>query len=512
MLNFDKNVTKMKPLKTAALMLAATISLTAAAERVVILHTNDTHSQIDPTAEGLGGILRRKVLIDSIRNAEPNVILVDAGDAVQGSLFFTLFKGEVEQKMMNALGYDIQIVGNHEFDNGLEALKRQYDMADAQLLATNYDFSDTPLAGMFRPFTIKETGGKRYGFFAVNIDPEGLIEGSSYTGLKYLDAATAADAMAWYLKNIEKVDKVIAITHIGYDDINGINDVDLARRSHDIDIIIGGHSHTLVDPDSPKARIANADGREVLVLQTKNKGMYLGEITLDTDTDTAKARLITVDSRLDSRIDRETQALLTPYRHKVDSISAIKISKAATDFPADSPRLLNWLSDYVKSRGEEMTGQPVDLAIMNKGGIRNSLTKGAVTKGQILTMLPFRNDIVVIELSGRDLLDNLEIMGRQNGNGVSGGTAVTFEPGTGRILNATVNGSPIDPERTYRVATISYLAKGGDYMVPLTHGRIVAQSDSPIYDDIIRAMESGSLKGTTMRADNELRMKPAAVR
>lgn len=498
----------MKKFLTAALLAAAMIWPAARGEKIVILHTNDTHSQIDPAADGTGGILRRKVLIDSVRAAEPNVVLVDAGDAVQGSLFFTLFAGEVEQKMMNRLGYDIQIVGNHEFDNGMESLRRQYDDARAELLATNYDFSQTPLAGMFRPYTIKTFGNKKIGLFAINIDPEGLIDEGAYAGLNYLDAAEAAEAMAWYLRNIEKVDKVVALTHIGYNDINGANDVTLARNSRNIDIIIGGHSHTLVDPASEMAHIKNAEGRDVIVLQTRSKGAYLGQIDIDTDADTVSARLIPVNSRLDSRIDPADEALLTPYRHKVDSISAVRIGKTAVSLPQNSPKLLNWLSDFVQQYGRQLSGAPVDVAIMNKGGIRNSLPKGAITKGDIMAMLPFNNNIVVMELPGSELLKNFEVMGRQDGNGVSAGTEIVYTPGSGEIVSATINGQPIDPGRTYRVATISYLAKGGDYMEPLTKGRIISRSERVIFDDIIRSLESGPLKGKTINADSNPRMKP----
>ena len=172
------------------------------AQHLVILHTNDTHSQIDPDADGMGGVLRRKVLIDSVRKAQPNVLLVDAGDAWQGSLFFTLFDGEVEQKMLNALGYDIQILGNHEFDNGMEALARKYQAATPTRLSTNYDFRETPLDSMFVPYVIREIDNRKVGIIAINIDPKGLIDPANCIGLKYENGVEKANATAWFLKNI----------------------------------------------------------------------------------------------------------------------------------------------------------------------------------------------------------------------------------------------------------------------------------------------------------------------
>ena len=127
----------------------------------IILHTNDTHSRIDPDASGRGGVLRRRGVIDSVRNAEANVLLVDVSDAVQGTLYYSLFGGEVERKMMNALGYDIQILGNHEFDNGMEALAREWGQLKASRLTTNYDLTDTPLDSMFKPYEIRTVGDRR---------------------------------------------------------------------------------------------------------------------------------------------------------------------------------------------------------------------------------------------------------------------------------------------------------------------------------------------------------------
>ena len=493
---------------SAAILALSMICGNAVADRLVILHTNDTHSQIDPMADGTGGVARRKALIDSVRSAEPNVLLVDAGDAVQGSLFFTLFHGEVEQKLMNELGYDIQILGNHEFDNGLGSLKRQLDIASPELLATNYDFSETSLKGMFKPYTVKEVGGRRIGLFAVNINPKGLIDADCYEGLRYLDAYDAADAVSWYLRNIEKCDKVVAVTHVGYDDINGVNDVELARRSKNIDMIIGGHSHTLIDPSSPDARVPNAVGDTVLVLQTRNKGAYVGEIDIDLQSGRTEARLLDVNGRLDNRIGASVDSLLSPYRHKVDSIVSQPVGVAAVDLEQTSSRTLNWLTDYVRMRGEELTGGHVDLAIMNKGGIRNSIPRGTVTKGQVMSMLPFTNYIVVMDIKGSDLIDNFAVMGRQGGNGVSDGVEVTYRGGTGEVVSATIDGCPVDPEATYRLATISYLAKGGDYMVPLTHGKIISRSNDVIFNDIIGSMEHGSLHGRKLNAPDKPRMNP----
>jgi len=489
---------------SAGLMLAASVMMDA--QTLTILHTNDTHSQVDPTAgpEDMGGAARRKVLIDSIRSAVPSAMLVDAGDAVQGSMFFTLFGGEVEQKLLNGLGYDIQILGNHEFDNGMEALARNYRNATPVLLASNYDLRQTPLAGLFRPYLIKEVEGRKVAFMALNINPAGLIDEANWSGLRYLDTIEAANALAWYLKNIENVDMVVAISHIGLDEKSGANDRDVATRSRNIDVIIGGHSHTLIRPGSQQSMAVNLDGDTVLIAQTGKKGLYLGEITLDIAARKASAKLHPVTSRLDALTDGTVERIVAPYRYMVDSVSAIKIGRAAVDFPQESPRLLNWLSDYVMERGAELAGTPVDLAIMNKGGIRNSLAKGVITKGDIMTMLPFDNRIVVLDIKGSDLLDNLKVMAGQGGNGLSRGMDVSYD--SSGVVSATLGGTPLDPQATYRLATISYLANGGDYMAPLKKGKIVVTSPDIIFNDIINSFEHGSRHGKTMKPDDKERM------
>ena len=154
-----------------ACALAATVALSAAAERLVILHTNDTHSNIESDRNGVGGILPRKAIIDSVRKAEKNVILVDAGDMVQGTLYFKYFRGDVEYPLFNMMGYDVRILGNHEFDNGIDELARNWKKVKGARLSANYDFSKTPAAGLFKPYVVKKIGKKKIGFIGINVDP-----------------------------------------------------------------------------------------------------------------------------------------------------------------------------------------------------------------------------------------------------------------------------------------------------------------------------------------------------
>lgn len=484
-------------------------SVAVAAGKLVILHTNDTHSQIEATDKNMGGIQRRKALIDSVRSVNDNVMLVDAGDMLQGTLYFTLFGGEVESKLMNYLGYDIQILGNHEFDNGVEALAKVFGDVKAHRLSTNYDFTDTPLAPLFEPYLIKEIDGRRIGFIAINLDPKGMIADKNARGVIYLDAVKAANSTAWHLKHNEKVDMVVAVTHIGYANENGVTDRELASKSEDIDIIIGGHSHTVIDPasdSSPAWLVDNAVGEPVLVAQTGKSGVNVGEIDIDLDSLKADYKLLPVDSRYDGKPDSGVAEILEPYKEKVEEFRNFKVGKTKTGLNRDDWSLVNWMADYVMTQGNEILGRKaVDLAIVNKGGVRTDMPAGDITKGTIMQIFPFDNRTVVISLPGSELLKALDVMASRGGDGVSANVDATFEPATGKCIKVVIDGKPLDPNRSYTVATIDYLANGGDYMAPLTKGKVLAESDDILYEDMI---ESLSKSRKPLKADKTQRMHP----
>lgn len=336
----------------------------ALADDLVIIHTNDTHSLIDPDHDGKGGVARRKVLIDSIRNENPDhTLLVDAGDVYQGTLFFNLYYGELEEKLMNALGYDIRILGNHEFDNGMEALAKNLKSAEADLVCTNYQFRGTPLEGIFDRFSIKEIDGKRIAFLGINLQPEGMISKRNFTGMGYTDAIEAANVAAKYLKEIEQVDAVIALSHIGYEDSTP-DDRTLARLSSDIDLIIGGHSHTVIDPDKGDLPyiFKNQVGKPVLLAQTGKDGKFIGEIRVNLDSigigATPRYKLHSVDSRLDSRLDPKIAEIIAPYRAEVDSLNANYIASVPHDLPHRCTELVNFAADLVEKRGRELDPEP----------------------------------------------------------------------------------------------------------------------------------------------------------
>lgn len=479
---------------------------------LVILHTNDTHSQIEPDSKDLGGVMRRKAVIDSVRAAEKNVLLVDAGDAVQGTLYFYLYGGEVEQEVFNILGVEERILGNHEFDNGIDSLAAVLRHSDAEKLSSNYNLDDTPLVGMFKPYSIKEYGGKKIGLIGINLDPEGIITPGNYDGLKFEPIIATANVMAERLKKEEGVDAVIAISHIGYNPSPLVGDSALAVNSRNIDVIIGGHSHDVIDPATPqgaaRSRLTNLDGKEVLVVQTGKSGRKLGKIEINLDSLGLGGRpayeLIDIDGRYDGKIDPLLQATIDKYKHGVDSLMTLWVGTTDRELKNTDPELLNFFTDWVMDRGSELT-PGVDLSIANKGGLRTGLPEGKFSKGQIINILPFRNYVSVIDVKGSDLRTVFDVMAKTDGNGVSRNVKVTYDTIGGRenyvARDIIISGKPLDDNRTYRVATIDYLAKGGDYMRGLTKGKLVKESENPVYDDLLYYLTEGKGKNKALKGD-----------
>lgn len=498
----------------------ASVSFGLTARDLVILHTNDTHSLIDPDRDGAGGVLQRKAIIDSVRKAEKELLLIDAGDKVQGTLYFKFFKGDVEYPLQNLLGVDISILGNHEFDNGMEMLAKNEATQKAELLSANYDFTGTPAEGLFKPYAIRKIGGKKIGFIGVNIDPESLIAEKTRTGLKYSDAFEAANKWADFLRNKKKCDLVVAVTHIGYS-----ADKKLASQSKDIDIIIGGHSHTLVDPAHPEENphlVDNADGRPVLVVQTGKSGKYIGQVRVDLDKLNTQTpadfdySLISVSDRFpDDSLDPKIKSFLAPYAASLDSVSSDIVGYAACDMlnNVGEGEFHNWIADFgawygnlkLDSLRKENPGLPrLDLAIMNSGGIRNSIPEGPVSRGQILSAFPFNNKFVVMEISGKDLLETFRIASRQGGQPVSNSVRIVTD-GNRNMLHALVDLNEIDPEKKYTVGTIDYLAWGNDYLTPLANGKWIFADDVEVCAPLIRYMKHLTEVGLPMDASPKSR-------
>lgn len=252
--------------------------------KLTILHTNDVHSRMDPFPmdgsrnQGLGGVAKRATLIKLVRKEQKNVLLLDAGDYFQGTPYYNFFGGEIEIKMMSELGYDASTLGNHDFDGGMDGLERQLKHANFPIIISNYDFNDTIMQGKTKPYTIFKKDGIKIGVFGLGIELEGLVMKANYLSTRYLDPVVEGQKWATFLKHEEKCDYVICLSHLGYkyqSESTKISDVILAQQTKDIDLIIGGHTHTFLNQPE---RLLNMEGRPVIINQVGWAGIVLGRI------------------------------------------------------------------------------------------------------------------------------------------------------------------------------------------------------------------------------------------
>ena len=259
-----------------------------AQKHLEVLHTNDTHSCIlplnpnlaDTAVAGRGGFLRRVAMIKEERAKNPDLLLIDSGDFSQGSPFYTMFKGDVEIGLMNLMGYDAVTIGNHEFDFGLENMARIFKMAKFPVVCANYDFTGTCVEGLVKPYVIIKRNGLKIGLFGLSPQLEGLVDLSKCKGVTYLDPVEVGNRVAAELKHDKKCDVVICVSHLGWLRPDEMGDQKLLASSKDIDLVLGGHSHSYF---KALRYVNNADGKAVPVDQNGKNAMYVGKLTLSFD-------------------------------------------------------------------------------------------------------------------------------------------------------------------------------------------------------------------------------------
>ena len=250
--------------------------------KITILHSNDVHSQIEPFPlnhnrfPGRGGFARRANIFNEIRSVNPNTLIFDAGDIFQGTPYFNFFQGELELKLMKEMGYNAATIGNHEFDAGLDTLKRNILSTNFQFIISNYDFVNTELEGLTTPYKIYKKEGVKIGVFGLGIELRGLVNPDLYKETKYLDPVEISNEMVKILKNEKKCDLIICVSHLGHEyNSEKISDVKLAKLTNDIDLIIGGHTHTFL---KEPLIIKNKNNDNVIINQVGSGGVYLGRI------------------------------------------------------------------------------------------------------------------------------------------------------------------------------------------------------------------------------------------
>lgn len=262
--------------------------------KLTILHTNDVHSRIEPFPmdgsrnQGLGGFARRASLVKKIRSEESNVLLLDAGDIFQGTPYFNMYGGELEFKLMSEMGYDASTMGNHDFDNGIEGFYKQLPHANFPFLVANYNFKNTQLDKIVQPYKVFKKSGLKIGVFGLGIQLEGLVEQKNYGEIQYINPIDTANKYTSILRNEEKCDLVICLSHLGYKYGNDkVSDHVIAAKTKNIDLIIGGHTHTFL---SEPQDVKNLDGGITTINQVGFAGINVGRVDYYFEANKSKVR------------------------------------------------------------------------------------------------------------------------------------------------------------------------------------------------------------------------------
>lgn len=470
---------------TSCAALALSAGIAAADFNLTILHTNDFHSRFEPISrfdsgcseadnlEGkcFGGTARLITAITEARARAENPLLVDGGDQFQGTLFYTYYKGKLAAEMMNHLGYDAMTVGNHEFDDGPEVLRGFMDAVEFPVLMSNADVSQEPmLAGMVQKSTVLEIGGEKIGL--IGATPQDTDElASPGDNVIFTDPLHAIQAEVDRLTAMG-VNKIVVLSHLGHK-----KDLEIAPQLKGVDVIVEGHSNTLLSNtvDGAEGPYPMMIGNTALV-SAYAYGKYLGElnVTFDDAGEIISATgepivmdgAVAEDPAVKARI-AEAALPLEEIRTRVVAYTAEEIVGVREDCRARECAMGNLIADAMLAR---VADQGIQIAIQNGGGIRASIDAGDVTMGEVLTVLPFQNTLSTFQVTGAVLLDALE-------NGVSqieegagrfpqvAGMRFTVTPSAeagSRISDVMVGGAALDLNATYGVVSNNYVRNGGD--------------------------------------------------
>ncbi len=471
---------------------------------ISIVHTNDTHSQILPAVnrEGTayGGVVERAAMLELLRRQDPDLLYLDAGDMVQGSPYFNIFKGELEMLCMNQQRLLATTFGNHEFDNGIDGILSMLQVADFPIISCNYHCEGTGLEARVIPHLIVENHGVRIGITGATCNPNGLIAMRNWEGIRYEDPCTAVNREAALLRR-EGCDLVILLSHVGYlptpePGREEVLDTDIAAASHDLDLIIGAHTHVNIERG---ITVANADNQPVVITQTGGKANPIGylQVAMKPGSRYPECRY-SVDSIVCRKLHpadydltglgSEMAEIIAPYSESLSEQMNARLATAPVQLDRSRPQSLlgNFTTDALLQIGQELGGQPVDVSIMNLGGLRSEMNAGDVTVGSLYNIFPFENTVVLLDLYGRDLQ---ELINSNAGRKLDcwAGTQITLRMDGDRCYasDILVGGQPIDPDRLYRICTIDYLAEGNSGMTVLTRTSNLVNTGQTIREAMI---------------------------
>ena len=475
----------MKRFLTASAALAVTAGMAAAEYNLTILHTNDFHARFEPIsrfdsgcsaeddAEGkcFGGSARLVTAIAEAKARSENAILVDGGDQFQGTLFYTYYKGALAAEMMNKMGYDAMTVGNHEFDDGPEVLRGFIDAVEFPVLMSNADVTREPLLADTLPKSVViERGGERLGL--IGLTPQDTDElASPGDNITFSDPVAAVQEQVDLL-TADGVNKIIVLSHSGY----GV-DQRVAAETTGVDVIVGGHSNSLLsntneDAVGPYPTMVG----ETAIVQAYAYGKFLGELNVTFDDAGAVIGAVGEPLIMDATViaDEATVSRIVEAALPLDEIRNAVVADAAEAIVGERDacrarecEMGNLIADAMLARVQD---QGVEIALQNGGGIRASIDAGEVTKGEVLTVLPFQNTLSTFKVTGATIVAALENAVSQHEEGAGrflqvAGISYTFDvsqPVGSRISDVMVGGAPIDLEKIYGVVSNDYVRNGGD--------------------------------------------------
>ncbi len=448
-----------------SLLLPASLAFAENAEatKIVILHTNDTHARVMESSNDGMGFAKLAARVKAIKEENSNVILLDAGDALHGLPFATISKGESIVKIMNGIGYDAMVPGNHDFNYGYEGLLELKESMDFPLICANVYKDGEPL---FTPYVIEEVDGIKIGIFGL-ATPETAYKTNpkNVEGLEFKDPMEVSESIVNELKK-ENADLIIALVHLGLDEASEDTSRKIAENVEGIDLIVDGHSHSVLE-----------GGLQVggsLIVQTGEHTKNLGIVEVELkegEVSSINAGLFTKDQAADLQEDEEIKALIAEIEQANQDLTsgivgetAVKLDGERENVRTGETNLGNLIADaMLKATG-------ADAALTNGGGIRASIEAGKITKGDIIKVLPFGNFVVVIEVKGKDLVAALEhgtsAYPEQMGAfpqvaGITYAIDLSREAGS-RVTDVIVGGEPVEAEKMYKLATNDFLAVGGD--------------------------------------------------
>lgn len=467
----------------AAFWTLALSALCAAEDFVLtVIHTNDLHARIEPTArrdQSFGGYARQATVIRKLRNAHANSVLLNGGDTFQGTLYFNVYEGLADLAFMNYIGYDAMAVGNHEFDKGPAPLERFARLAKFPVLASNLDLTGEPeLAKVIRRHIVLEVGGQKVGVIGLLTDDTPNIS-SPGENVKFLDQVASVRRSIGELET-QGVNKIVLLTHIGY-----AEDVAIAKRIPELDVVVGGHSHTLLGeaveglqpPGGPYPTLVEGEGgHRTLVVQAGDWGRVVGLLHVKFDeggrVKSWQGQPIVVDK--DVTEDPVAAAMAQAFKKPIEAKANEVVGHTETGLPRDNgPQGENPMGNVIADAMHAATEKAgAVMATMNAGGVRAPIDAGPITYGHAITVQPFGNTLTLLDLSGAELKAVLE-HGLANAPEYSGAflhvsknVRVEYDPkrpAGDRITNLTISGKAIAPGDTYRICTNSFTAGGGDF-------------------------------------------------